>query len=146
LLDLTVVSRAKVNELMDWINANFYRDLGYGLVYPQVVPDHKRRSEEAQDATLERAKQQTKRWLKVLDEHWLGSNRAYLCGDEITIADHFGACLVSLGEVIKVDYSPYPNIQRWLGKMAKLPSWSGVNEAFYQLVASGKDKTFVTIP
>src|SRR5262249_14786517 len=28
--------RARVNEMMDWLNVNFYRDFGYGLVYPQL--------------------------------------------------------------------------------------------------------------
>lgn len=31
--------RAKVNEMMDWLNTN-YRDWGYGLAYPQVFPHH----------------------------------------------------------------------------------------------------------
>src|SRR5215213_10095600 len=26
--------RAKVNEVMDWINTNFYRDYAYGFIYP----------------------------------------------------------------------------------------------------------------
>ncbi len=42
--------RAKVNEAMDWINSNFYRDWGYGLAYPQLFPHHKRRSDEAHAA------------------------------------------------------------------------------------------------
>src|SRR5262245_40207072 len=29
-------ARAKVNEMMDWFNTNFYRDYGYGMCYPQV--------------------------------------------------------------------------------------------------------------
>jgi glutathione S-transferase len=45
--------RAKVNEMMDWFNTNFYRDYGYGLGYPQLFPHHKRRSDEAQAATVE---------------------------------------------------------------------------------------------
>ena len=40
--------RARVNEMMDWLNTGFYRDFGYGLVYPQIFPHHKRRSDEAQ--------------------------------------------------------------------------------------------------
>jgi glutathione S-transferase len=56
--------RAKVNEMMDWINANFYRDFGYGLCYPQLFPHLKRHSDEAQAATLETAKEQTQRWLR----------------------------------------------------------------------------------
>jgi len=27
-------ARARVNEVMDWFNANLYRDLGYGVLYP----------------------------------------------------------------------------------------------------------------
>ena len=60
--------RAKVNEAMDWINTNFYRDWGYNLCYPQLFPHMKRRSDEAQAATLEMGKENAKRWLKLLDE------------------------------------------------------------------------------
>src|SRR5581483_26555 len=48
-----IKQRAKVNEVMDWVNTNFYRDWGYNLCYPQVFPHLKRRSDEAQSATLE---------------------------------------------------------------------------------------------
>ena len=34
--------RARVNEVMDWFNSNFYRDWGYGLIYPQLFPHLKR--------------------------------------------------------------------------------------------------------
>ena len=44
--------RAKVNEVMDWLNTQFYRDFGYGLIYPQLFPDHKRRSDEAHAGTI----------------------------------------------------------------------------------------------
>ena len=30
--------RARVNERMDWLNSNLYRDFGYGLIYPQIFP------------------------------------------------------------------------------------------------------------
>ena len=137
--------RAKVNEVMDWINTNFYRDFGYALCYPQLFPQLKRRSDEAQAATLEMGKEHSKRWLKVLNDHWIGPDKNYLVGDQVTIADYFGACLVSIGEIIKVDFSAYPNIRRWLDNVAKLPAWPKVNEAFDGLVAAVKDQPFVTI-
>lgn len=137
--------RAKVNEVMDWLNTNFYRDWAYNLCYPQLFPHLKRRSDEAQAATLEHGKENAKRWLKVLNDYWIGPNKAYLCGADITIADHFGACLVTLGEVIGIDFSDYPNIKRWLGNMRKLPTWPKVNEAFDGLVASTKGQKFVTL-
>jgi glutathione S-transferase len=138
--------RAKVNEVMDWINTNLYRDFGYDLCYPQLFPQLKRRSDEAQAATLEMGKAHAKRWLKVLDEYWIGPDKNYLCGDRITIADYFGACLVTIGNIIRVDFSAYPNIARWLATMEKLPSWPKVNEAFYGLVAAVKEQRFVTLP
>ena len=138
--------RAKVNEIMDWINTNFYREFGYGLCYPQLFPHMKRRSEEAQAATLEWGKENSKRWLKVLNDYWLGPNKQYLCGDQITVADYFGVGMVTLGEVIRVDFSAYPNIKRWLDTMKKLPAWPKVNEVFYGLVASVKNQPFVTLP
>ena len=42
--------RAKVNEMMDWLNTDFYRDGATGSCYPQIFPHHKRRSDEAQPA------------------------------------------------------------------------------------------------
>jgi glutathione S-transferase len=137
--------RAKVNEMMDWLNTNFYREWAYNLCYPQLFPHLKRRSDEAQAATLEHGKENAKRWLKVLNDHWIGPKNNYLCGNEITIADYFGACLVTLGEVVGVDFSPYPNVKRWLDAMKKLPSWPKVNEAFDGLVASVKGQKFVTL-
>ena len=138
-------ARAKVNEAMDWINTNFYRDWGYNLCYPQLFPHMKRRSDEAQAATLEMGKENAKRWLKLLDDHWLGANKTYLCGNQITIADYFAVGIVTLGEAIGVDFSPYPNVKRWLEAMKKLPSWSKVNEVFYGLVGSLQGQKFVTL-
>jgi len=126
--------RAKVNEMMDWLNTNFYRDYAYGLCYPQVFPNHKRRSDEAHAATIEWGKENTKRWLKLLNDHWIGPQKPYLCGDQITIADYFGAGLVTLGEVVRVDFSKYPNVERWLNNMKRLPTWEKVNTVFYNLV------------
>jgi glutathione S-transferase len=137
--------RAKVNEMMDWINTNFYREWGYQLCYPQLFPHLKRRSDEAQAATVEWGKEQSKKWLKILDSHWIGPNKTYLCGNQITIADYFGAGIVSLGEIIRVDFSAYPNVKRWLDTMKKLPSWQSVNKEFYGLAEALKGQPFVAL-
>jgi glutathione S-transferase len=60
--------RAKVNEVMDWLNTQFYRDFGYGLIYPQLFPHHKRRSEEAHSGTIAWGQQGAKNWLQILNE------------------------------------------------------------------------------
>ena len=91
--------RAKVNEMMDWLNTQFYRDFGYGLVYPQLFPHHKRRSDEAHAGAVAWGQQGAKNWLQILNDHWIGPKKQYLCGNELTIADYFGAALVSIGEL-----------------------------------------------
>ena len=134
--------RAKVNEIMDWFNTNFYRDWGYGMAYPQLFPHHKRRSDEAHDSAIEWGQKGSENWLKILNDHWIGPNKQYLCGDQITIADYFGVSLLTLGEVIRCDFSAYPNVQRWLNNMKRLPSWPKVNEALYAYAEAVKDQEF----
>ncbi len=137
--------RARVNERMDWFNTGLYRDLGYGLVYPQILPTYRRPSDEQQAGTLAWAKERAQGWLKILDEHLIGPRNAYVCGDEITIADYLGASFVTAGELIRCDYSKYPNVNGWLGNMKSRPSWAKVNQAFSQWVDSLKDGQFETI-
>ncbi len=133
--------RAKVDEAMDWFNTQFYRDYGYGLAYPQMYPHHKRPTDAVQQGTIEWATDLTKGWFKLLDEHWIG-DKPYVCGDTITIADYFGACLVTLGEVIRCNLDAYPNVARWIGNMKKLDSWKRVNEAHYGFANQVKDQSF----
>jgi glutathione S-transferase len=137
--------RAKVNEMMDWFNTNLYRDLAYGLVYPQTFPSHKRRSDEAQASTLEWAKEKSKFWLQVLDQHLIGPKNNCLVGDSITVADYLGAEMVGLADLIRCDLSAYANVQRWMQRMKSLKSWASVNEVIYGFGASLKDTPFVRL-
>jgi glutathione S-transferase len=134
--------RAKVNEMMDWFNTNFYRDFGYGWIYPQLFPHHRRPDDAVQQATVAWGKERARTWLQILNDHWLGDGRPYLCGDQITIADYFGASLLTLGEIIRCDFSAWPNVERWLGNMKRLPSWPKVNEALYGFAEAVKDQPF----
>ena len=137
--------RAKVNEMMDWLNTQFYREYGYGFIYPQIFPNNKRPSDAAQKACLDWSKERAQNWMKLLDQHWIGPKNQYLCGNQITIADYLGAGFVSLGEIIRMDFAGYPNVKRWLGNMKKLKSWSSVNEVFYGFQGMVKDQQFVTL-
>jgi glutathione S-transferase len=134
--------RAKVNEMMDWLNTQFYREYGYGYIYPQIFPNHKRQTDEIHKATIDWSKERAEGWLQVLNDHWIGPNNQYLCGNQITIADYLGVGFVSLGEIIRCDFKKYPNIQRWLNNMKKLKSWPKVNEIFYGFAESVKAQPF----
>jgi len=137
--------RARVHEMMDWLNSNFYKDFGYGVIYPQLFPHHRRPGDGVQAATLDWGKQKSQSWLRILDEKLLGPDRRYLCGDRITLADYMGAEMIALGGVIGCRYSAYPNIERWLATMKSLKSWPKVHEAIDGFAGSLKDQAFVAI-
>ena len=137
-------ARARVNERMDWINTQFYREFGYGLIYPQIFPHYKRATDEQQSGVVAWGKEKSARWLNVLDKNLIGNNE-YLCGSELSIADYIGAAYVTLGELLRCDFSAYPNVSRWLKTMKARPNWSKVNKPFYDWAASLKEKSFVTI-
>lgn len=136
--------RARVNERMDWLNTQFYRDFGYGLVYPQLFPHHKRPTDDQQSGVIAWGKDKSQRWLKVLDQDLIGKN-PYLCGNEITIADYLGTAFLSIGEILRCNFSAYPNVARWLNAMKARPNWAKVNKAFYDMAGRFKDKPFVAI-
>ena len=136
--------RARVNELMDWFNTGHYRELGYNLIYPQIFPSHKRLNDAAQTATLERGKTHTEQWLSRLDKSIIGSHK-FVCGDEITIADYFGAEILAAGDLIGMSFAKFPNIDRWMKTMRALPGWKKANEATDGFAASLKGQQFVTI-
>jgi len=137
--------RARVNEVMDWFNSNFYRDWGYGLIYPQLFPHLKREDAKVQEAVVAWGKDKSKGWLQVLNDHFIGPKNQYLCGDEITIADYFGAALVTAGVLVHCNLSAYPNVERWLANVKKRPSYAKVYETFNGFCASTKGQPWQAI-
>ncbi|SMF38278.1 glutathione S-transferase family protein [Pseudogulbenkiania subflava] len=137
--------RARVDEAMEWFYSNYYKDHGYGLVYPQLFPHHKRPTEEAHAGTIAWGKQRAQHWLGILDKNLIGPDRPFLCGDTITLADYVGAEMVAVGELVRCEYLNYPNVRRWLGRMKALPSWGKVHEVVEGFKASLKDQPFVSI-
>jgi len=138
-------ARARVNELMDWFNSNFYKDISYGLAYPQTFPNHKRDNDTVQAGILAWGKQKTESWLTILDEKLIGPNKKYVCGDQITLADYLGIEMVLVGELIRCDFAQYPNVDRWINNMKSIKSWGKVHEVFDGFKASLKDKEFVAV-
>lgn len=136
--------RAKVNEVMDWLNTSLYRVVGYNFVYPQLYPHHRREPEEVNQGTIRWGRERTEQYLQLLDRHWLG-NKRFLCGDEITLADYFGAPILAQLDLVRANLAPFENITRWMGEMRKLPSWDAVHSMHKQYTASLADRKFVTL-
>jgi glutathione S-transferase len=136
--------RARVHERMDWFNTDFYRDWGYNLAYPQLFPHHARPSADVTKATIEWGRGRAANALTLLDQQILG-DKPFVCGDSMTIADIFGAQLISLGEILRVDFAKYPNVQRWLGRMKALPAWKEINAAHDGYAAAMAEKQLVAL-
>ena len=90
--------RARVNELMDWLNTALCRDFGYGLVYPQIFPRHKRRSDEAQEATLQWGKERARVLVEGPRRPLPRRGQRHPLRRRMTIADYYAAGFVALGE------------------------------------------------
>jgi glutathione S-transferase len=127
-------ARARVNQMMDWFNTGFYRDHGYGLVYGQTLPDYVYANATTQADVLARADAKTRKWLGVLNDHYLKGQR-FVCGDEPTLADYMGASYVAISDWIGFDLSAYPNVAAWLKTMRARPSWTTTHAAWNALVA-----------
>jgi glutathione S-transferase len=136
--------RARVNERMDWFNSDFYRDWGYNLAYPQLFPHHARGNEAVTKGTIEWGAGKAAGGLSLLEQS-IPSGQAFLCGDTMTIADVFGAQLISLGEILHVDFGKYPNVKRWLERMKALPAWKEINAAHDGFAASMAGKGLVAV-
>jgi len=129
-------ARARVDELIAWFEANFHRDFGHQYVYPQFLPHHARRSDEQTRSTVEWGRDKSRGWLAILDRHFLGGGKRYLVGDALSIADYFGASILSIGEIVGCTFEEYPNVRRWYACITTDPSWIEINGAFAGFVAS----------
>jgi glutathione S-transferase len=140
-------ARARVSEIMDWVNSNLYRELGYHLVYPQAFPNHARGTDELTQSIVDWGRERTLPMLELLDHGWhtLPGGGPYLTGADITIADYLAAELIAIGDLIRVNWSGYPNVERWLNTMKARPSWAGIHDVIDGFAASMADKEFTTI-
>jgi glutathione S-transferase len=125
-------SRARINEVMDWFNTNLYRGLGYGLVYPQVLDYVKLPDDAANTLMVVNGKTQAERFLKVLNDHILGQDAPWLCGEILTIADYLASGIISLGDVIGCTFTDYPNVVAWYDRIKALPNWQTANAGLYE--------------
>ncbi len=121
-------ANAKVNEALDWFNTGFYRDHGYGIVYPQIFPTYRVHPAQTSDL-LAWHQERTRERLQFLNDAMIGDG-TWVAGD-FSIADYFGAALATLGDVVGFDLEPWPAVCRWLSAMKARPGWAEANAAFY---------------
>lgn len=127
-------ARAKVDEALGWLSTNLHEYFCLFTIYPNFGIPHGVDPDLAK-AMVAFGSTHSPRWLAVLDQHMIG-DRAFICGDEITLADYLGAAFVTIGDAAAYDFGPYPNIRRWLGNMRKLGSWDATYAVFNGFVAN----------
>ncbi len=128
--------RARINAAMDWFNTGFYHAFGYALIYSRMMPEKYGLADAASQAELEaKGLERARRRLDVLNDHMIGDG-AFVCGPRITLADYFGLPVLTLGEIVGFDLSPWPNIERWIATMKARPAWAGVDVAFQGMKAA----------
>lgn len=136
--------RAKIHEAMDWLNTSLYRVMGYSFIYPQLYAHHRHEPEAANHATIEWGRKRTLQYLELLDQHWLGDKR-FLCGDELTLADYFGAPILGQFDLLQIGLSRLPNVARWLSNMRELKTWNAVHHVHQAYAASLAGREFVAL-
>jgi len=136
-------ARAKVDEAMAWFTTNFHEYFCLFTCYPNMGVPHGMDPVLAQ-ALMAYGEEHSARWLKVLDQHMLGA-RKFVCGDAPTIADYQGVSFALLGEIAAFDFSPYPNIQAWIGRMRALPSFERTFAGFYGLLSALRSQAAAAI-
>lgn len=116
-------ARARVDWYLNYHHRNV-RDASIGLVAPKIRKDLNIPEVVQQSAlaTLTNA-------LNAIESGWLEQSE-YLAGSHFTLADI--AAYVEIGqlqpEFINVfDFSPYPNVQRWLGQMKQIDGHDDVH-------------------
>jgi glutathione S-transferase len=138
-------TRARVNSAMDWVNTGFYRTFGYGFCYPQVLEHLKWPDPTAQSLVVAAGQDGAKKFLGVMNDHFLGARNPWLCGEQMTLADYFASGVLSLGELTGCHFAEWPHIQRWYQQMQDLPNWQSANAALYGWAAAVKGPEYLRV-
>ncbi len=127
-------AQAKVDEALSWFSTNLHEYFCLFTIYPNFGIPHGVEGALAQ-AMIAYGEEHCHRWLEVLDRHMIGGN-AFVCGDQISIADYLGAAFITLGEAAAFNFDPYSNIRRWVANMKALPSWDEAYAGFNGFVSA----------
>jgi glutathione S-transferase len=138
-------TRARIDEVIAWFEADFNKDFGFQYVYPQLFPHHARGTAEATRQTVDWGRDKSRAWLSVLESHFLSGGKDFLVGDTLTIADLVGVAVISLGELVGCTFADYANVRRWYVNVSSQPAWQKINRPFEGFAASIEKQSFVRL-
>jgi glutathione S-transferase len=77
-------------------------------------------------ARVEEGERKFKSAAGVLDAHL--SDRDYICGEALTLADFSIGAALSIAEPAQLPLQPYAQLRRWASRLTDLPAWRAVRE------------------
>ena len=121
--------RARIDWYLHFHHRNV-RDASTGLVAPRI-----RKDLDIPEATQTAAQATLTRALAALEGSWLAERR-FIAGDELSIADF--AAYVEIGQLRPeftnvYDFTPFPNVRRWLDEMAGVDGHDDVHVVLREL-------------
>ncbi|HCC44669.1 MAG TPA: hypothetical protein DEQ32_09750 [Gammaproteobacteria bacterium] len=121
--------RARVDQYLHYHHRNV-RETSLGLVAPKI-----RKDLDIPEIIQAGARRTVTNALRTLEEYFLSDNR-FIIGDELTLADF--AAYSELGQAQPqftnvYDLSAFPNVQRWMGQMTKVPYHDEVHTALAEM-------------
>lgn len=125
-------AQVKVDEAISWFNTRFHETFCLFGCYPAMGVPHGL-SPEMTGAMLAYGAEHAPRWLRLLDEQML-ADQAFVCGDQVSLADYMGLSFCLLGDVIGFDFALYPNVAAWIARMKARPSFEPTYAAFQAFV------------
>lgn len=122
-------ARAKVDWFLHYHHRTV-RQASLGLVAPKI-----RKDLDISDTVQQEAIATLSRALEAMETGWLADN-AFLAGGSTTLADF--AAYVELGQLQPeftnvFDFTPYPNVQRWLGSMKRVDGHDAVHTVLAEI-------------
>lgn len=112
-------SQIQVIRWFTWDAAHFTRHAGQ--LYFEYVIKPRFGIPAAEQAALDEATQEFRRFAAILDNHLRGRNA--LVGEDLTVADFAVAVTLSHAERAKIPVSEFPEVTRWYGRLAALDAW-----------------------
>ncbi|MBM0202958.1 glutathione S-transferase family protein [Micromonospora sp. STR1s_5] len=112
-------ARADVLRWLFWEQAHFNKAFGTlvfeGLIKPKFGMG------EASPGLLDFQRRELDRFARVLEVHMQG--RAFLVGDQLTLADFAMVCMEGYRDKIGFDWSRFANVNRYLDEIREVPAW-----------------------
>lgn len=129
--------RTRVGEAVSWFQTNFHVYHCALLSYSHILPDLMA-LDNATLATVRKIGQAgSDKYLRVLNDHMIGDND-FVCGNRMTLADYVGAANVTLGFAAGMDFSGYPNVQRWLRTLRARKGWAPAYSSFENMLMANR--------